>query len=340
MNHDSDLPSMASPPTNRSGFVRTQVQGQQKPRPQEFEGSGSSFLGLPSELHLQLMSWLNFRDLQMLRATNSYFRYLPSDVEIARIRRDYVAELVRAEMEEVTESATNALSTFSSSNSSNDTKSPTPQRLTCYSCLHHLPIHSFSSTQTTRRRGKGHADASKRFCANCALRLHKWQPGITLSFPWGEAVYCRRCRELKPLRDGAAEWARIFGLCEGCRALLGIPAWHQHEGEGAQGFWYGAKELLDRTFAERGRGRERERGDMWEELREKIAELRLSEELEITSRMHKPDNDPFSNSPLPDAMERVAADDAWEGMAIAINVACSLRKIQSRKRRRTIGNRN
>ncbi|KKZ66154.1 hypothetical protein EMCG_08110 [[Emmonsia] crescens] len=284
MHRHSTLPSNPALPVNKSGIGQgqAQAQSQQKPRYQELKGSGlSSLLDLPSELHLQLMSWLNFRDLQMLRATNSYFRNLPSDAEVARIRRDYVADLVRAEMEEVAVSATNASSTSLSSDIDDDIESPSLQRLTCYSCLRHLPIDSFSSTQTTRRRGKGHADASKRFCANCALRLHKWEPGITLSFSWGEAVYCRRCRELKPLRASAAEWARIFGLCEGCRTLLGIPDWHQHEGEGAQGFWYGAKELLDRTFAERGRGRESERVDMWEELREKIAELRLSEELEV-----------------------------------------------------------
>ncbi|OAX83087.1 hypothetical protein ACJ72_02558 [Emergomyces africanus] len=287
MNRHGILPSEPSAPVNKSGVVLAQDLAQQKAIPQRLKSSGPpSLLDLPSELHLQLMSWLNFRDLQMLRATNSYFRNLPSDVEIARIRRDYVADLVCAEMEEVTESATNAPSTFGNNTEyptcfRSLTHPPSPQSLTCYSCLRRLPIHSFSSTQTTRRRAKGHADASKRFCANCALRLHKWEPGITLSFTYGEAVYCRRCRELKILRKGAVEWARIFGLCEGCRALLGIPAWHQHEAEGAQGFWYGAKELLDRTFAERGRGRESESEDMWEELREKIAKLRLSEELEV-----------------------------------------------------------
>ncbi|PGH11568.1 hypothetical protein AJ79_04826 [Helicocarpus griseus UAMH5409] len=244
----------------------------------------STLLDLPSELHLQLISWLDFRDLQMLRATNSYFRNLPSDVEIARVRRDYVADLVRAEMEEVSRSATNPSSTSLTHDFNNvDTVPVSPQRLTCYSCLRHLPIHAFSSTQTTRRRGKGHADASKRFCASCALRLHKWEPGVTLSFSWGEAVFCRRCRQLKPLHDNAAEWARIFGLCESCRTLLGIPDWHQHgEGEGVRGVWYGAKELLDNTFVGRERSvAVRDREDLWEELREKIAELKLSERLEV-----------------------------------------------------------
>ncbi|EEH22052.1 hypothetical protein PABG_04263 [Paracoccidioides brasiliensis Pb03] len=249
-------------------------------KPGDPKGCTLSLLDLPSELHIQLLSWLNFRDLQMLRATNSYFRNLPSEAEIARIRRSYLSDLARAEIEEVARSTTLTLSRFSANEADNKTKFISPQRLTCYSCLRDLPIRAFSSTQTTRRRGKGHADAAKRFCADCALRLHKWEPGITLSFSWGEAVYCRRCRELKPLRENETEWARIFGLCEGCRTLLGIPDWHQHgEGEGAQGFWYGAKELLDRTFAERGRRiGEKDIEDMWEELRAKIAELRLSEE--------------------------------------------------------------
>ncbi|KAL2365968.1 hypothetical protein RJZ56_001114 [Blastomyces dermatitidis] len=284
MNRNNILPSRAALVASKSGCAQTQpqAQGQSQEGHPELEGRGSpTLLDLPSEIHLQLMSWLNFRDLQMLRATNSYFCNLPSDIEVARIRRDYVADLVRAETKEVVDAATSATSEFPSISIGDDGRSTSPQRLTCYSCLRYLPIHSFSSTQTTRRRGKGHADAAKRFCVSCALRLRKWEPGITLSFSWGEAVYCRRCRNLMPLRESAAEWARIFGLCEGCRTVLGIPDWHQHEGKGAQGFWYGAKELLDRTFAERGRGRESERVDMWEELKEKIAVLRLSEELEV-----------------------------------------------------------
>ncbi|PGH07496.1 hypothetical protein GX51_01797 [Blastomyces parvus] len=284
MNGTNILPSRSALIANKSGNAQAQPQAQgrsQQGHP-ELKGRGSpSLLDLPSEIHLQLMSWLNFRDLQMLRATNSYFRNLPSDIEVARIRRDYVADLVRAETKEVAESAASASATFPSNSIDDNGRSTSPQRLTCYSCLRYLPIHSFSTTQTTRRRGKGHADASKRFCVTCALRLRKWEPGITLSFSWGEAVYCRRCRNLMPLGESAAEWARIFGLCEGCRAVLGIPNWHQHEDGGAQAFWYGAKELLDRTFAERGRGRESERVDMWEELRKKIAVLRLSEELEV-----------------------------------------------------------
>ncbi|KAK2746286.1 hypothetical protein FQN55_005714 [Onygenales sp. PD_40] len=251
----------------------------------------SSLLDLPSEIHLQIISWLNFRDLQMLRATSHYLRNLPSDAEIARIRRAFVASLVREEKEEATNSALHQ----TAPDDEEDDEALSHQRLTCYSCLRCLPHYAFSSTQTTRRRGKGHADAAKRFCASCALRLHKWEPGITLSFPWGEAVYCRRCHGLKNSRPGATEWAKIFGLCESCRTLLGIPDWHLHgEGEGAQGFWYGAKELIDRTVAERRGARERERGlgrgkgeeqeggdeDVWEELKEKIKELRLSGELE------------------------------------------------------------
>ncbi|EEH09407.1 conserved hypothetical protein [Histoplasma capsulatum G186AR] len=277
MNRDTALPSRSTLPGSRPAISRGWTK-HETGHPEPDRCSSCSLLDLPSELHLQLMSWLDFRDIQMLRATNSYFRHLPSDTQIARIRRDYVADLVSAEMKEVAESAANAASTPASNDTSSDDAS---QRLTCYSCLRHLLIHAFSRTQMTRRRGKGHADASKRFCVDCALRLHKWEPGISLSFSWGDAVYCRRCRGLVPLRNSPAEWAGTLGLCEGCQAVLGIPDWRQHEGEGTRGFWYEAKALLDRNFAEQRKGMQGERADMWETLRGEIASLRLSEKLEV-----------------------------------------------------------
>lgn len=204
---------------------------------------------LPSELHLEILSYLNFRDLQMFRATNKYFRSLHSSGELAYFRSAYVRQLFEEEAAEVADSAvlhstdiydyphhSHHNSIYTSDDNEDDDSLSGAFFLTCYTCLRTLYYTHFSSTQRTRRRSKGHADAMKRFCKDCGLRDHKWGPGALLEFPTGLEVYCRRCRQLNPCNasfsttlitgnssssSSNAEWSRLFGLCYECRMYAG-----------------------------------------------------------------------------------------------------------------------
>lgn len=221
-----------------------------------------SLLDLPRELHIELLSFLDFRDLQMLRATNTYFRDLPSDTEIARIRAASVAVLHNQELEEY----------------SNTSDSEAFNYLNCYCCLRRRHIHHFTTTQTSRRRRKGHADCLKRFCADCALAKNKWEPGIMLTFNYGMVVYCRGCRKLKP--PPVAEKSRILGLCAECRRLAGIP--HPNVDpvfEPTHSFWYSAKDVVDRAFAELHDSGRPVTENTWASLSRQISALKLEGQL-------------------------------------------------------------
>lgn len=190
---------------------------------------GSSFMLLPTDIHVQLLSYLNYRDLQMLRATHPYFRALFSDIEIDRTRHAYVKALQRKEEQEVRLYG----SVFH----------PDDDRLTCYSCLRCLQPSSFADTQTTGRRRKGHTDAWKRFCTECAIRGNKWEPGILLEFNQQPMVYCRRCRKIKsPVHENL----KPFGLCLDCCAEIGVSRFQT-------AFyldWYEVKMFIDQFFAQ------------------------------------------------------------------------------------------
>lgn len=228
-----------------------------------------SLMNLPSDLHVYLLSFLDFRTLQMLRATSIYFHELPTDAEIQRARTEYVRTLQRLEVEEVKQSIRD----------DGTTSSPplNEQYLTCYTCFRRRPITAFTNTQITRRRTKGHADAYKRFCKDCAIREDKWEPGIILSFPDRETIYCRRCRNVgTPPRN---EWLRVFGLCEECRVRTGILDVHPPK-EGVPAVaWYETRRLVDGLYGQYSHARvpvpERE----WKKLEEELRALRLDEEL-------------------------------------------------------------
>ena len=228
-----------------------------------------SLMNLPSELHVYLLSFLDFRALQMLRSASTYFHELPTDAEIARSRAQYVRTLQKLEVEEVKQAIRDDGTT--SSPSLND------QYLTCYTCFCRRPITSFTNTQITRRRTKGHADAYKRFCKDCAILGDKWEPGIILSFPDRDTIYCRRCRDVRtPPRN---EWLRVFGLCEECRVRTGILDVHPPK-EGVPAVaWYETRRLVDGLYGQCSHGRVPVPEGEWKRLEEELRALRLDQEL-------------------------------------------------------------
>ncbi|KAL1960475.1 hypothetical protein VTO42DRAFT_7774 [Malbranchea cinnamomea] len=200
-------------------------------------------MALPCELHIHLISFLSFPDLQMLRATNTYFRNLPTETEIARARAEYVRVLRETEFNEVKGCTGMALENGNGSSAQNP---QIDQYLTCYTCFRRRHENNFANTQITRRRTKGHADAHKRFCKDCAIRGNKWEPGITLSFPYGDVIYCRRCRDIKPPPHN--EWLKVFGLCEDCRVRTKVPDIHPAKEGITAALWYGTKEVFTNLY--------------------------------------------------------------------------------------------
>ncbi|PGH13993.1 hypothetical protein AJ80_06133 [Polytolypa hystricis UAMH7299] len=226
---------------------------------------GFSLLDLPSDLHIQLMlSCLDYRDLEMLRSTNTYFRNLLSGTEIRRIKTEYIKILVTKEKEEVANSPIRDCREHELEFEHEDEDEDTGQYLNCYSCLRCLPFTEFSSTQSSKRRRKGHTDAAKRFCKDCGMKGNRWELGTLLSFPTGRVVYCRQCRQL--IRCPNPEWAKLLGMCRSCRLRSEAGGWKHNGisyGDGADHVSYRAKEALDRA-SDIGRLREaRERKLDW-----------------------------------------------------------------------------
>jgi hypothetical protein len=217
-----------------------------------------SLLDLPTDLHVLLLSYLDFPSLQMLRATCSYFHQLPSNLQIAAARDAYRQTLFEQEQLDPNDK----------------------QLLTCYTCFRRLPISHFACTQISRRRSPGHIDAHKRFCASCAIRDQRWEPGTILSFPPHQRrslVYCRRCRQVQlPPQN---EWLWVFGLCETCRQRTGVPDAHPAK-EGVPALvWRETKMLLDRLYTRHGYARVPIPESEWEMLEHELAMMRVDQEL-------------------------------------------------------------
>ncbi|TPX20203.1 hypothetical protein DIZ76_016091 [Coccidioides immitis] len=224
-----------------------------------------SFLELPTDIHVQLASYLGYRDLQMLRATNTYFRSIYSDFQIAQSREEYIRTLLDQEVKEALMDRQRDFNLevygFSRDFGYHD------PRLTCYSCLRRLPEQDFADTQVTRRRRKGHADAYKRFCTECAIRGNKWEPGITLSFQGREMVYCRRCRSIRriPVHDPM----KMVGLCQECCDATGISDFHRSDILD----WYAGKILIERFFTRYSNSRVVIPEEDWLKLESELSEL-------------------------------------------------------------------
>lgn len=172
----------------------------------------SPLAALPSDLHVQLVPYLDFRALQMLRATNSYYRNLPTPAEIDRAKKAYIQTLLAQEVQEVKRSKARRNSNIVDYSDS---------FLTCYTCFRRRAITHFANTQASRRRSKGHADAYKRFCCDCAVRLGKWESGTIVTLPDGRnEIYCRRCMRMQQLPPNTMLWS--FRLCEDCRVRTGV----------------------------------------------------------------------------------------------------------------------
>ena len=181
----------------------------------------SSLSALPSDLHVQLVSYLDFRDLEMLRATNSYFRNLPTPGEIDRAKKAYISTLLELEVEEVRASKAHREAMPPNTDTYAYYYDHTNEYLTCYTCFRRRDITRFANTQATRRRTKGHADAYKRFCCDCAVRLGKWESGTIITLPdHRNEIFCRRCMTMQQLPRNTALWG--FGLCEDCRVRTGV----------------------------------------------------------------------------------------------------------------------
>lgn len=237
--------------------------------------SRASLLNLPSDLHVTLLSYLDFPALEKLRATSTYFRTLPSDTEIKKCREAYVRELHSEEVEEMRRLSHRQCiraSTAGFSNLADDGDEDSFfAYLNCYSCFRSLHYTCFADTQLSRRRTKGHADAWKRFCTECAIKDNKWEPGSLLSFGGQIWLYCRRCHRLKNRPN--SQWFRLFDICQSCCEEEGIK---DHKQPWAFD-WYPAKTMIERMYSREKCRRFQSPEDIWGELLSGAVEVSFEE---------------------------------------------------------------
>jgi hypothetical protein len=180
------------------------------------------FGNLPPEIHLRIMSYLNFREVQFLRATNSYFYGLLSPTDLARFRTDYAELLYQEELDCVNNPTKYDKYPFVPMESyiiTREDKKWSEGYLTCFFCFRLLPIEHFATSQCTQRRRKGHIHAKKRFCEDCGVEKGMWQPGTELQFHSSltPRVYCSRCRRVRSIPSIHLFWRRVHqGICSFC----------------------------------------------------------------------------------------------------------------------------
>ncbi|KAF3490781.1 GATA transcriptional activator AreA [Arthroderma uncinatum] len=81
-------------------YRRAKKASKAKKMPARAEEKPLVLSGLPPEIQLCILKQLDYRDIQQLRCTSRYFKYLPSKRDMSYAREEYSARLFAAEMEE------------------------------------------------------------------------------------------------------------------------------------------------------------------------------------------------------------------------------------------------
>jgi hypothetical protein len=160
-------------------------------------------LGLPSEIHLHILTLLDYTAFSFLRATNVYFYRLPSKDQIKAAMSSYECE----------ESLPDYYSTR--------------DFYPCYTCLRMLPEGAFEKKQIQFTRAFGHKEYRKRFCFECGLRS-QWGVSATepIILPDGSHYrMCPKCYHGERQEEHEGTWNKAYpeSLCTTCRfSTLGI----------------------------------------------------------------------------------------------------------------------
>lgn len=154
-------------------------------------------LALPREIHLQILTLLDYTAFSRLRATNVYFYHLPSNDHIAA-----------------------ALSSYENEESLPDYYSAR-DFYPCYTCLRMLPEGAFDKKQIRFTRAFGHKEYRRRFCFECGLRS-QWKVSAAepIILPDGSRYrLCQKCyhgSRRESLEDTSNK-AFPASLCTTCR---------------------------------------------------------------------------------------------------------------------------
>lgn len=148
----------------------------------------ATLLGLPSELHPEIVKSLSFPDNVNLKRTCKYFQDL--------IRFSH-AEQIEAE----TSPYAIAKDVYA-----------------CVGCQRLRPAHMFADNMLRAKRRKGGVEASKRFCVECGTTTQKniqgYSPGAHISIRGVHHVICLRCRRFdRGAQDGQGRNASYCLLC-------------------------------------------------------------------------------------------------------------------------------
>ena len=155
------------------------------------------FSDLPREIHVQILSLLDYKAFTFLRATNRYFYELPSKNDIKTV-------LSRYEHEE-------CVADFYGQK----------DYLPCYTCMRMLPETAFARKQIRFTRAFGHKDYKKRSCFECGVR-EVWQVSQPdpIQLPDGSWYHlCPRCHYAGQTRDYRTTLTQdgLHHLCATCR---------------------------------------------------------------------------------------------------------------------------
>jgi len=154
--------------------------------------SAVSLLGLPSELHSEIVENLSFPDNVNLQRTCRYFRGLIEFDHTAQVEAESSPYAVAKDI------------------------------YACVGCRRLRPAHKFADNMLGAKRRKGGPKASKRFCVECGTAPHQkefiqgYSPGTHISIQRVHHVICCSCRRFD--RGGKDEQGRNISYCQSCTA--------------------------------------------------------------------------------------------------------------------------
>lgn len=147
------------------------------------QSSAVTLFDLPLELHLKILSCLDYPTCLALSQANVFFRSIIT-VEKPSTSAQKVSFLCTAE-----------------------NWPRYKDKFSCSRCLKLCPSGAFSDKQIKAKRGKGHAESDRRFCLKCGVKKRIYQPGEPVivnrhthyicALCWklcGSGLFCLGCR--------------------------------------------------------------------------------------------------------------------------------------------------
>ncbi|KAL5364282.1 hypothetical protein BJX96DRAFT_157081 [Aspergillus floccosus] len=150
--------------------------------------SAVRLLDLPTEIHLQIISYLGYPSCLALSQTSSFFRSMIA-----------VGKPLTSEQK---------LSFLCTAENWTRYKG----RFSCSRCLKLRLRAAFADKQVKAKRAKGHAESDRRFCLDCGIKKRIYQPGQMIDINGITHFVCGLCRQM----CGSGLYCTFCGSCQRC----------------------------------------------------------------------------------------------------------------------------